>query len=91
MSSHKEITELNTVTYTRLSIEGDNIETQLRDCRKLAADRGWTWPRTSRTTASAPSNGPRAVPRMRSCWPVFGRTDRPGDRVQPGPPYPSAA
>ena len=33
---------MNTVTYTRLSVEGDNVETQLRDCRKLAADRAWT-------------------------------------------------
>src|ERR1017187_10196375 len=30
-----------TVTYTRLSLEGDNVETQLRDCKRLAADRGW--------------------------------------------------
>ena len=30
-----------TVTYTRLSIEGDNTAIQLRDCMRLAADRGW--------------------------------------------------
>jgi site-specific DNA recombinase len=42
MSSHKGVTEMNTVTYTRLSVEGDNVETQLRDCHALAASRGWT-------------------------------------------------
>jgi hypothetical protein len=39
MSGHKENPmTTNTVTYTRLSLEGENVETQLRDCRKLAAD-----------------------------------------------------
>lgn len=42
MSSTKGITEMNTVTYTRLSLEGENTAIQLRDCRKLAVDRGWT-------------------------------------------------
>jgi site-specific DNA recombinase len=41
MSSHKGNPMTNTLTYTRLSLEGDNVETQLHDCRKLAADRGW--------------------------------------------------
>ena len=38
----KERTTMGTVTYTRLSIEGDNTAIQLWSCRKLAADRGWT-------------------------------------------------
>ncbi len=42
MKPQKGNTEVNTVTYTRLSIEGENSEIQLRDCRKLAAERGWT-------------------------------------------------
>jgi DNA invertase Pin-like site-specific DNA recombinase len=57
MSITKGNPEMNTVTYTRLRVEGDNVETQLRDCRRLAADRGWT------VTEDHQDNGISAFPR----------------------------